>query len=255
MAKTLHHFSQQIRSLAVDAGALDRAREIGLLLIEAKAAVKAAGKAWGTWLKGDCELSDRTAQRYMAIASRWDELAKALKERPNLSVREADKVLAAAAPRKEQPEPTPLRVVAEHGRTAGFALSQAGDINGLDAALLPSLVRAMQAVLELETEIAQLQVADNGTPQDYRLWMASTSINPPRCEVRVGDLVQVPTGGPHVTATVVSVAGEQRSDEFSAEVEFEVDGVMKERTVGWKIGKGLLGLTDREEQIRRCLAG
>jgi len=107
MAKTLNHYSQQIRSLAPDALALDRAKALGDLLIDAKAAVKAAGKLWGEWLQSDCDLSPRNAGRFMTIAKRWNEQAftQARETNPKLAIREADKVLAASSPRKRaEPE-------------------------------------------------------------------------------------------------------------------------------------------------------
>ena len=107
MAKTLNHYSQQIRSLAPDAVALDRAKVLGDVLIDAKAAVKAAGKLWGEWLQSDCDLSPRNAGRFMTIAKRWNEQAftEARSANPALPIREADKVLAASSPRKRaEPE-------------------------------------------------------------------------------------------------------------------------------------------------------
>ncbi len=102
MAKTLNHYSQQIRSLAPDAVALDRAKALGDVLIDAKAAVKAAGKLWGEWLQTDCDLSPRTAGRFMTIAKRWNEQAftEARETNPKLAIREADKVLGATSTRK-----------------------------------------------------------------------------------------------------------------------------------------------------------
>ncbi len=102
MAKTLNHYSQQIKALAPGALALDRARELGTLLLEAKAAVQAASRKWTDWLEADCSLTARTAQRFMTIARRWDEPAftEARKARPGLPLREADKVLAASSARK-----------------------------------------------------------------------------------------------------------------------------------------------------------
>lgn len=102
MAKTLNHYSQQINALAPDAVALDRAKQLGDLLITAKAAVKAAGKRWTDWLQSDCSLTVRTAQRFMTIAQRWDEPAftEARTANPALAIREADKVLAANSTRK-----------------------------------------------------------------------------------------------------------------------------------------------------------
>jgi len=109
MGKTLNHYSQQIKALAPDSLVLDRARDLGLLLLEAKAAVLAAGRRWSDWLETDCALSTRTAQRFMAIASRWDEpaFADARRQRPDLPLREADRVLAASSTRKRPASRTP----------------------------------------------------------------------------------------------------------------------------------------------------
>ena len=107
MAKTLNHYSQQIRSLAPDAVALDRAKALGDILIDAKAAVKAAGKLWTEWLQSDCDLTSRTAGRFMTIAKRWNDQAftDARTANPALAIREADKVLAANSTRKRaEPE-------------------------------------------------------------------------------------------------------------------------------------------------------
>lgn len=116
MAKTLNHYSQQIRSLAPDAVALDRAKALGDILIDAKAAVKAAGKLWTEWLQSDCDLTPRTAGRFMTIAKRWNDQAftDARTANPALAIREADKVLAANSSRKKAPkatqpvQPTPI---------------------------------------------------------------------------------------------------------------------------------------------------
>ena len=109
MAKTLNHYSQQIKALAPDAVALDRAKQLGDLLLQAKAAVKAAGKLWTDWLQSDCELTTRTAQRFMTIATRWDDPAftEARSANPQLAIREADKVLAANSTRKTTGKQTP----------------------------------------------------------------------------------------------------------------------------------------------------
>lgn len=102
MAKTLTHYSQQIKALAPDALALDRAKQLGDVLLQAKAAVKAAGRLWTDWLQFDCDLSPRTAARFMTIAKRWNEQAftDARAANPSLAIREADKVLAATSSRK-----------------------------------------------------------------------------------------------------------------------------------------------------------
>jgi hypothetical protein len=134
MAKTLNHYSQQIKALAPDAVALDRAKMLGDLLIEAKAAVKAAGKLWGDWLQDDCELSARNAGRFMTIAKRWNEQAfsDARAANPALAIREADKVLAANSTRKrreasESDRPGPSHLAFSHVTGAQWAMTQAAE--------------------------------------------------------------------------------------------------------------------------------
>lgn len=116
MGKTLNHYSQQIKALVPDSLALDRARKLGLLLLEAKAAVQAAGRRWSDWLEADCSLSARTAQRFMTVAKRWDEpaFAEARQQRPDLPLREADKLLASTSTRKRPESRTSGTQEAQH---------------------------------------------------------------------------------------------------------------------------------------------
>jgi hypothetical protein len=51
---------------------LERARECGQLLIEAKSQLKHGG--WLAWLKATFSFSVRTAQYYIKVAERWDDL-------------------------------------------------------------------------------------------------------------------------------------------------------------------------------------
>jgi hypothetical protein len=142
MAKTLNHYSQQIKALAPDAVALDRAKQLGDLLLQAKAAVKAAGKLWTDWLQSDCELTTRTAQRFMTIATRWDDPAftEARSANPQLAIREADKVLAANSARKKAPtttKPAPVTITAGDAKTCVWGPAEflaAGDGEEVDAA-------------------------------------------------------------------------------------------------------------------------
>lgn len=78
---------------ALTAGLL-HAREAGKLLLQAKEMVPHGD--WLPWLRGNCpEVSKRTAQGYMRVASKWDELAAATGDRlPELGYREALLALA-----------------------------------------------------------------------------------------------------------------------------------------------------------------
>lgn len=50
----------------------EHARDCGLALLEAKRQL--AHGEWSAWVSQNCTFSQRNAQRYMLIASRWDEL-------------------------------------------------------------------------------------------------------------------------------------------------------------------------------------
>jgi hypothetical protein len=54
------------------AKAIEHARQAGELLIQAKSEIPHGG--WLPWLKANCDVSEREAQRYMRLASRWHEL-------------------------------------------------------------------------------------------------------------------------------------------------------------------------------------
>ena len=59
---------------------LARAFEAGTLLIQAKA--KYGHGVWGAWLNANCELSERTAQRYMKLAEGRPKLEQIMKKNP-----------------------------------------------------------------------------------------------------------------------------------------------------------------------------
>lgn len=84
---------------------LDRAREAGELLIQAK---KLAGHGnWLPWLETNCHVSASMAEKYVKIAKGWDMLTGKNPEHvPNLSIRDAVKLLAKPRPAKEPEPPT-----------------------------------------------------------------------------------------------------------------------------------------------------
>lgn len=54
------------------AKAIEHARQAGELLIKAKSEIPHGG--WLPWLEANCDVGEREAQRYMRLATRWDEL-------------------------------------------------------------------------------------------------------------------------------------------------------------------------------------
>ncbi len=63
----------------------ETARQIGLKLKEVKPLVKAAGILWETFVKGNLSIEKRQAQKYLRLATRWDDL-KAKGDPANLTI-------------------------------------------------------------------------------------------------------------------------------------------------------------------------
>lgn len=85
--------AEHLAALAAGETATRHAIQAGRLLIEAKSKVKHGG--WLTWLKDNCCLSERTAQRYMRLAAKVPELDLEDATRvSDLPIREALKVIA-----------------------------------------------------------------------------------------------------------------------------------------------------------------
>ena len=76
--------------------ALARAFEAGTLLIQAKAKYGQHG-VWKSWLNANCELSERTAQRYMKLAVGLPKLEQIMKDKnatmADLTLAEAERLL------------------------------------------------------------------------------------------------------------------------------------------------------------------
>jgi hypothetical protein len=84
---------QQVET-ALRAG-LEHARAAGELLLQAKA--QCGHGRWLEWLKANVAFTDRTARRYMTIASRWEELTGKSDTVSDLSCRDALQLLSAPA--------------------------------------------------------------------------------------------------------------------------------------------------------------
>jgi hypothetical protein len=74
---------------------LEHARAAGELLLQAKA--QCGHGHWLEWLKANVAFTDRTARRYMTVASRWEELTDKSDTVSDLSCRDALQLLAAPA--------------------------------------------------------------------------------------------------------------------------------------------------------------
>lgn len=84
---------------------LELAKQAGEMLIEAK---RLAGHGnWLPWLEANCRVSASMAEKYMKIAKGWDLLAAGNPEHvPNLSIRDAVKLLAKPRSSKAEAPPT-----------------------------------------------------------------------------------------------------------------------------------------------------
>lgn len=239
MAKTLNHYSQQIKALAPDVLALQQARQLGGLLIEAKAAVKAAGRKWGEWLEQDCALSSRTAQRFMTIAKRWDEaaFAAARQERPDLPLREADKVLAASSTRKrpEPEQPDPYSDAMGRLATAQWELTLAAEDHQVDQWIGAELQAAQEALAAASKALMEKCFGE-------QMAAASTSsIEPPprRVELQVGDRCSCRAPHGSISGTIVEVY--PKPGDWST-YSWLQDGATDPAIVGWGMPGASSGL-------------
>jgi chromosome condensin MukBEF ATPase and DNA-binding subunit MukB len=75
---------------------LQQALHLGALLLQAKA--KVAHGRFGKWLKDNCDLSERSAQRYMALKEQWPKIEAWMKDNSatvaDLSLRKAEQIIA-----------------------------------------------------------------------------------------------------------------------------------------------------------------
>lgn len=81
-----HHVETALRA------GLEHAKRAGDLLIDAKKQCKHG--QWLPWLKANVRFTDRTARRYMELASRWDELGAKTDTVSDLSYRDAIALLS-----------------------------------------------------------------------------------------------------------------------------------------------------------------
>jgi hypothetical protein len=128
---------------------LELAKQAGEMLIEAK---RLSGHGnWLPWLEANCRVSASMAEKYVKIAKGWDLLAVGNPEHvPNLSIRDAVKLLA--KPRQPKAEP-PETIDAEFSEVTEDNVSQPDP-------LLANPIAAL--MLSLEAEFMRLPVSDRG---------------------------------------------------------------------------------------------
>ncbi len=120
---------------------LEHAKRAGELLLEAKEQCKHG--EWMDWLKAHVHFTPRTVQRYMSIASRWNELANATRV-SHLSYREALQVLAEPSTPDEAAEDEPKRQRVSHLDDVPPALAHYRDAGLLDEECI-GLLMGLQA--------------------------------------------------------------------------------------------------------------
>lgn len=124
--------------------ALDHARAAGDLLIEAK--TRCGHGTWSAWLVANFRGSERTAQRYMKLATGWAELEAKTTRVSDLSLREAVKLLE--VPREAKPSPQADEVIWPFELRPGAVLRTIGEPDAL-VEIVPSIKHPGYYYLEL----------------------------------------------------------------------------------------------------------
>jgi len=111
IAKTIAEAHKEFLALA--GRSLAKAKGIGDLLVEAKSMV--ARGDWSAWLEAWFPGSERSAQGYMRLSNRWEEIETKSAETADLTIDAAMKFLAKPKP---EPQPQPERVCPNCGGTS-----------------------------------------------------------------------------------------------------------------------------------------
>jgi hypothetical protein len=119
---------------------LQQALHLGDLLLQAKA--KVGHGRFAKWIEKNCELSERSAQRYMALKEQWPKIEAWLKDNSatvaDLSLRKAEQIIAP----KKQDDPPP----GGNGEPAPDATGAPADADPVVAAL-PATIKEHEEVL------------------------------------------------------------------------------------------------------------
>ena len=88
---------------------LGHARQAGVLLLQAKEKVKAAGGSWEVWAQENCRFTLSTAQRYMRVADNYHRLRELVKDPGRLSLTRALRLLSRGPGQADGPAPPACR--------------------------------------------------------------------------------------------------------------------------------------------------
>jgi hypothetical protein len=138
---------------------LQQALYLGDLLLQAKAKV-GHGK-FKAWLERNCELSERSAQRYMALKEQWPKIEAWLKDNSatvaDLSLRKAEKIIA------PQPDPPPPPQQNQQ-QSNGDGMPAPADVDPV-VATLPATIKEHEEVLVVS--LKTLKKADAPKAKDF----------------------------------------------------------------------------------------
>ena len=90
---------------------LEHARQAGVLLLQAKEQVKAAGRSWEGWAQGNCRFTLSTAQRYMRVADHYHRLLEWVKDPDRLTLTRALRLLSGGPGQADRPAPAACRPI------------------------------------------------------------------------------------------------------------------------------------------------
>ena len=107
LARRINASHQQC--LEAERDSLEHARQAGVLLLQAKEQVKAAGRSWEGWAQGNCRFTLSTAQRYMRVAEHYYRLRELVKDPGRLSLTSALRLLSGGPGQADRPAPAACR--------------------------------------------------------------------------------------------------------------------------------------------------
>lgn len=126
---------------------LQHARACGNYLLQAKHAIGHGG--WLSWVRDNFRATPRTAQRYMRIAERWEDLRLNATRVSDLSVRGAVKLLREQTVERERGD----TLLFTYKSLVGHRINMQRQANNLPEHLAERLVRVMDELREIEEAV------------------------------------------------------------------------------------------------------
>jgi hypothetical protein len=180
-----HHQAETARRAG-----LQHAKNAGELLIKAKEQCRYG--EWLPWLRANVELSERTAQAYMQIAKRWEELEAKAQRVADLPYRDGLKLLAdpaPASPLEVLQAATTLFKEASAALKAGDA--SLGDEQAAAAEQTTAVVREVCASLRGRIDAPDITITELKTIQEVAADLQQAAAEyTVRVERRIGELLE-----------------------------------------------------------------